>query len=266
MKWYKPLSYLVNSRLARKKSMQRQFMLLHRFAIGAMNYGFGSRVQESGEKKAIEYIAAAIQNDKPVIFDVGANVGGYTKTLLDFFNNNPVIYCFEPSANTFKKLQANTAGFNNVILNHMALSNAKGSAVLFGRENNNEIASLVNTQANSKYGKQTQEVVVLDTIDNYCTENGIAFIDFLKMDTEGNELKVLEGAKEMIEGGKIKFIQFEFGQFNIDSRTYFRDFWQTLSPYYTIHRIVKDGLYEIPKYDLALEIFLTSNFIAIKKG
>lgn len=240
-------------------------MLLHRFAISAMNYGFGSRVHESGEKKAIEYIAAAVQKDKPVIFDVGANVGGYTKTLLEAFTNSPLIYCFEPSANTFKKLQANTAGYKNVVQNHMALSNAKGTAVLFGRENNSEIASLVDTQVISKYGKQTQEEVILDTVDNYCIDNGIPFIDFLKIDTEGNEVKVLQGAKTMIEAGNINYIQFEFGQYNIDSRTYFRDFWQLLSPYYSIHRIVKDGLFEIQKYDLALEIFLTSNFIAIKK-
>lgn len=237
-------------------------MLLHRYAIGAMNYGYGSNIHSSGEKIALDHVAESIKKNNPVIFDVGANVGSYTLAVIASFKHNPSIYSFEPSAATFKKLTANTAGLSNVIVNHCALSSTVGEAVLYGRENNSEIASLVNTQAAEKYGQQTQETVKLNTLDNYCRENNIDFIDFLKIDTEGHELTVLQGATEMLQRKMIRFIQFEFGQFNIDSRTYFRDFWRLLGTNYTIYRIVKDGLFEIKKYELTLEIFLTSNFLA----
>ena len=86
------------------------------------------------------------------------------------------------------------------------------------------------------------------------------------MDIEGHELSALKGAKEMLEGKKIRFIQFEFGGTNVDSRTYFQDFWYLLSKNYTIYRIVKDGLHLIPKYKETQEIFTTINYLAELKS
>ena len=54
-------------------------------------------------------------------------------------------------------------------------------------------------------------------------------IDLLKLDVEGNELLALKGLSDSIE--YIKIIQFEFGGSNIDSRTYFQDFYY-LTIYY----------------------------------
>jgi len=39
-------------------------------------------------------------------------------------------------------------------------------------------------------------------------------VDFLKIDTEGMDLEVLKGANQLLEDGKIKFIQIEVGAFN----------------------------------------------------
>ena len=46
-----------------------------------------------------------------------------------------------------------------------------------------------------------------DTLDNYCKRSGVSRIDLLKIDTEGNDLKVLLGAVKMLPN--IKYIQFE---------------------------------------------------------
>lgn len=78
-------------------------------------------------------------------------------------------------------------------------------------------------------------------------------------------LKVLKGAKDLIGKNSIDFIQFEFGGANIDSRTYFQDFYYLLTPYYKIYRILKDGLIAIDAYKEIYEIFLTTNFLAILK-
>ena len=61
---------------------------------------------------------------------------------------------------------------------------------------------------------------------------------------------------------KIKFIQFEFGSCNIDSKTYFQDFWYLLKDNYNIYRIVKDGITPIIKYKETSEIFTTINYLA----
>jgi len=110
-----------------------------------------------------------------------------------------------------------------------------------------------------------EEVVDIRTIDSFCLEKNIDHISFLKLDTEGNELNILKGAKNMINSEKIDFIQFEFGGCNIDSKTYFQDFYYLLNPRYQIYRILENGLFPIKKYCETNEIFLTTNYLAEKK-
>ena len=87
----------------------------------------------------------------------------------------------------------------------------------------------------------------------------------LKLDVEGHELKVLNGAHSLINSNSIDFIQFEFGGCNIDSRTYFQDFFYLLNPYYEIYRLVKDGIVLIEHYEERHEVFVTTNYLAISR-
>jgi len=114
---------------------------------------------------------------------------------------------------------------------------------------------------------QTQhcEQVQVRTIDRFCETEKIQRIDFLKIDVEGHELSVLRGAERMLTSGAISMIQFEFGPANIYSRTYFYDFWSLLSGAYDIYRIVPKGLAPINYYGEHNEIFLTTNYLALRK-
>ncbi len=69
----------------------------------------------------------------------------------------------------------------------------------------------------------------------------------------------------MLGSGAVDFIQFEFGGCNIDSRTYFQDFYYLLNDRYKISRILKDGLYPISRYKEMYEAFTTTNYLAEKK-
>ena len=90
-----------------------------------------------------------------------------------------------------------------------------------------------------------KEKIEIKKIDDFCKEHDINNIDLLKMDVEGHELEVLKGAEKMLSNNSISAIQFEFGGANIDSRTYFQDFYNLLKDKYTIYRILQNGLYEI---------------------
>ena len=105
-------------------------------------------------------------------------------------------------------------------------------------------------------------MVTIKKIDDYLAENQISYIDLLKLDIEGNELQALKGAEDSLKNGKIKAIQFEFGTCNIDSRTYFRDFWYLLSDRYNIYRLLKDSLYPVTYYSEYDEVFATINYYA----
>lgn len=109
------------------------------------------------------------------------------------------------------------------------------------------------------------EEIEIKTIDEFCSENEIRHIHFLKLDIEGHEKSALNGASKILSSGCVNFIQFEFGGCNIDSRTYFQDFYYQLKEDYKIFRIVKDGLFEIKHYKEIYEIFITTNFLAEKR-
>jgi hypothetical protein len=109
------------------------------------------------------------------------------------------------------------------------------------------------------------DLIPIDTVDNFCKNNSISSISFLKIDVEGFDLDVLKGAKSMIDNGQIDLIQFEFGGTQIIPRIFIKDFWEILNTNYSIHRILKNGLLEIKEYSDSLEIFAYANYLAIKK-
>ena len=108
------------------------------------------------------------------------------------------------------------------------------------------------------------ETITLTSLDAFAAEAGLTRIDFLKLDIEGHELAALAGATRLLASGAIRALSFEFGGSNIDTRTYFRDFWLLLGAAgYQIERIVP-GATPVPitRYHERLECFATTNFIA----
>jgi FkbM family methyltransferase len=102
-------------------------------------------------------------------------------------------------------------------------------------------------------------------LDDLLPEFDVGHVDFLKLDLEGHELFALRGAADYMKQGKIPALTFEFGSANVNSRTFFRDFWDLLTPLgYEIHRIVPGGrTIKIPNYDETLEFFRgATNYVA----
>ena len=109
----------------------------------------------------------------------------------------------------------------------------------------------------------TREVTILHYVK--FEEYDISRINLLKIDTEGNELKVLAGGKKTLSANKIDIIQIEFNEMNVVSRTFMRDFVQLLSSY-NMYRLLPKSFLPI-KYQRPVkhEIFAFQNIIAIRK-
>ncbi len=247
-----------------KRKAQKFWHSLYKVSLIGMNIGEGA-VIDDGEKTVLSIISNKLGREKELtLFDVGANVGGYTEELLDFFPNSHV-HSFEPALATYHALEANIKS-DRATLNKLALSDSEGVMKLFYDEELSGAASLYNRhmESHNVVFDKVEECKVT-TLDAYCQKNEISKIDFLKLDVEGNELSTLLGGESLL--GKIPFIQMEFGGANIDSRTYFRDFWELLHDKYgyKVNRIVKDGLYEVKNYSETMELFACTNFL-FEKG
>ena len=148
------------------------------------------------------------QNSKgPVIFDVGANVGEFTRELSERLHN-PEIHAFEPGPETFKALQANSTGISRVLLNPFALGAVDGELSFF--ENGNSEMSSFLPQGQQSWGEIRRTIrVPVRTLDAYCMEKGIQQIDVLKSDTQGYDLEVIRGGERMVREGRINLIYME---------------------------------------------------------
>jgi FkbM family methyltransferase len=242
-------------------------------ALFGMNYGGGGSISLSGEAWVITHVIKRELDNvaHPVIFDVGANVGDYSLCIL---SNLPAakIYAFEPSAPTFASLAKVAAGSNNRIeAVNQGFSDRQKIATLYSYTFNGEQASVL-TSLELRLATQEGEILTdstesieLTTIDDFCEQNKLDTVHFLKIDVEGHELAVLNGAQRMSKAGRIPLIQFEFGPANIYSRTFFYDFWSLLSEGYRIYRIIPHGLVEIERYIEQREVFLTTNYLAMHR-
>ncbi|MHB1108007.1 MAG: FkbM family methyltransferase [Lutibacter sp.] len=257
---------ILNNVIGGKRS-QKFHELLFGLSLRGLNYGNGGDFKESGELNVLKYINDKFNNEKSlIIFDVGGNVGNYSKALSDFFNSKATIHSFEPSLKTYEIFLETTKNIKQIIPNNFGFSDIENYQLLYTNKEGSGLASIYQRKL-EHFGisMDKSEEIKLFTIDGYCQINHIDRIHFLKLDIEGHELKALNGAAQMINNKKIDVIQFEFGGCNIDSRTYFQDFFYLLKDNYRIYRILKDGLFEIQTYKEYYEIFITINYLAVKK-
>jgi FkbM family methyltransferase len=256
----------------KRAALQPLLSRLHTWILFLMNYGGGAWVESSGEEWVLANVVrpAVRTSADPVVFDVGANEGEYALAASRHLPGAR-IYSFEPVAASFRKLSG-AVERSNVLAFELGFSDVPGCASIRSYTVDGQPVSALSSLhlRHQTFDGQLEidsvEEIQLDTLDRFCEDAGIAHIDFLKMDVEGSELLALKGAGRLIESRAIRMIQFEFGPTNIYSKTYFFDFWSMLSPLYSIHRIIPNGLAPISYYSEHREVFLTTNYLAILKA
>ncbi len=207
--------------------------------------------------------------NRSVLFDIGANVCQWTKFVLNT-NKRLNIHCFEPSKYTFKKLINNNFP-PNVICNNIGLSSAKKEQFIHIFKKGSGLNSLYQRKGlDERYGKipqQQKEKIQLDTLENYCRENDIKFIDYMKIDVEGHEFEVLKGGKTLFNNIQVNIIQFEYGGTFIGAHVFLRDIFDLFEELnYNFYKIYPDCIKLVKKYYQKYDNFQYQNWLIINKN
>ncbi|MBS0207836.1 MAG: FkbM family methyltransferase [Planctomycetes bacterium] len=221
----------------------------------------------SGETFVIERVLTRlIKKPTPMFFDVGANEGDYSMALRAQFPTARIV-AFEPQPQIFARC-AQALATSNVDVHNVALGAEAATANIYdyAREHGTAHASLHQEVLTAIHKGQEikYSTIVVETLDHFCNTHGIDRIDFLKIDTEGHEYAVLEGARDLLRENCIDVIQFEFNEMNIVSRRFLRDFY-TLLPNHRFYRLDSRRLIPIWDYSSWNEVFRFQNILAIPK-
>jgi FkbM family methyltransferase len=128
------------------------------------------------------------------MFDIGANFGSYSLQICEGLATKCNIHCFEPTLETYKRLVQNIHlnGFSEKISAHcVGLSDEPSVGGLAHQVGNSGASRIVST------GEGQQ--VSLINLDTFCEANHIDQLNFIKMDVQGFEPRVLRGATATIE-------------------------------------------------------------------
>ena len=140
--------------------------------------------------------------------DIGANMGFYTIWFSKFTQK---IISFEPDAGNYQRLKRNISlnGLMQPTALNIALGIAEG-AVHFtqNRDGENHISLSENTDTGR---------VACRRLDNVLAEYGIDRVRYMKVDVEGFELAVLEGANHLLSEKKVDIIQVEINAALVNS-------------------------------------------------
>jgi len=220
--------------------------------------------EHTGEKQLLEFLAKKFPLAN-TIFDVGANDGTYSLLLSGLFPKAS-IYAFEPVPDTYRIAEKALKDKQTIFLHQFGLYREDCSLDIYNDSNNpnNQISSMYAGGLVDFYATTELQRLKIDvrTLDGFCEENGINSIDFIKIDVEGAELTVLQGAEKMIGKNGLKMVQFEFNDFNISSRTFMQDFYKLLKGYH-FFRITSKGLVNMGAYSTDHEIFKYQNILAV---
>lgn len=130
-----------------------------------------------------------------IVIDAGANIGIFSAAAANACTLG-AIYAFEPGSIAFKALENNLSSYQNIKLMHCGLGAAQAD-VDFSISNSTTANFIL--ENNVKIKGTNSERIKIDTIDNFVKANNLNRVDFIKIDVEGYEDRVIEGARETIK-------------------------------------------------------------------
>jgi FkbM family methyltransferase len=144
--------------------------------------------------------------------DAGANIGYVTNLMATRLGAGGRVMAFEPHPTVFQLLEQNVTRWNadpsigKVECRRLAVSNESGSGRLSGGGDVNTHMGLASLRNGAEAGRPDDFDVELETLDDVL---GDGQPDLIKIDVEGHEWEVLEGAGKLLAERRVRDVVFE---------------------------------------------------------
>jgi FkbM family methyltransferase len=235
---------------------------LHQFAsfVESAYWNEGSSFQLNGEYNLVQKLRQA---NFRTAFDVGANCGDWLMASLIAWPQCRV-HAFEVAPLTLHGLQdrlEKSPEGDRATLNSYGLSDTTGEQTMFYFPEHPDLTcDLPRHEALRSIPFDAR----LSTGDQYAEEHSMETVDFLKIDVEGAEYRVLRGFSKYLEAGKVHCVQFEYGAFSTQTRVLLRDYYSLLSQNYWIGKIYPTYV-DFKDYHWTMEDFRFANYCCVSK-
>lgn len=247
---------------------------LGRWAYMAARNDVTDRISENGEKWVQSCVLKACCDNNSghiVVFDIGANIGDWLRSLLDVAERLGCLsqldaHAFEPVPSTYERLlnMIKTDPRATAVVTKpecFAMSSSRGSASMFVVSDGVGINSL-HQDSTAVY---TQSIVIVtNTVDNYIKENNIKMVHLLKCDTEGHDMEVLRGTQDALRHELICVLQFEYNHRWVFSRNFLKDVFDLVAGLpYAIGKVTPSRVEFYSEWHPELERFFEANFVIV---
>jgi FkbM family methyltransferase len=205
----------------------------------------------NGEFMLVEHLGPCVST----FIDVGANIGEWSEQMLKHSNSKG--FLFEPSSLCVRRLEERFRN-RDVVIRGAAVSDEAGTALFAEEDHCGEGSSLAEARDNDDARRRE---VTVTTLDTEFADSGYQ-CDFLKIDTEGYDLKVMKGAVSLLS--RTRFVQFEYNSHWISVGSSLAEATRFLAGLgFSIFLVRSTGLHPL-RYEFWSDFYRYSNFFACR--
>jgi FkbM family methyltransferase len=202
--------------------------------------------------------------DHPVVFDIGANVGQWSSALLECEATHGVklgaLFVCEPVNTTMARLKEVLGADPRIHYSEKAVGSFSGQIKFHVF---NELGG-----TNSVFDFDTCPVRTLTikqtTLEQLFEDCGIRHAHLVKIDTEGNDLRVLQGGQSLLQHQRISVVQFEYNHRWVYARAFLRDVFELVKGLpYRVGKVTPSHVELFNAWHPELERFFETNYVCI---
>lgn len=205
-------------------------------------------------------------NDKLIVFDIGCFQGNFSRRIKQKIKHkDSKFYLFDPNNNLkindfdyFKIAFSDKKEIANYYLNNFFPASGSSLKTIV---KNDKIWNFTRKLFSASFNKGfSLHKVQTDTIDNFCKENKIDKIDILKIDTEGSELDILNGGRNILYNTNI--IQIEIMDLKNNFKNKLSNVRSLLENNYNFELIIERNIWSLSQFSK----MCGKDFLFVKKN